>query len=459
MTSSTHQMHTFVSPQVGNEVQMAQRNLAARVLVISQFFGPNTAAVGQFLADAVDAASDGGHRVRVICGGSEYSTLEAGDGETISHGSAESAGFEDEKLDRRAIEVSRVRNLTFSHSRARKLLSYATFYAGATWKALTGPRPDTVLTLTAPPGLAWIGWLMQRVRGSRHVVWEMDVYPDIAVALGIPVVGRLGGLLDYPRRRADVVIALGDCMKARLLRHNIPEERICVAENWADGRKIYPLPFPEPAPLRVLYSGNLGLAHDVATIRGAIERLGGDPTFHFDFAGGGPQRGELEGFCHERTFGNVSFRTYVRQGQLGASLGECHVGLVTQKSATLGAVVPSKIYGLMAAGRPVLYIGPAAATAAHLIGRFDCGWHLECGDVDGVLDLLKHVSAHPEEIYRKGENGRKAFAGRYDKPAGVARICRALGLETTESLPGELARPTLTDQALTSQASRLDSVV
>ena len=433
---------------------MAQKKLPAQVLVISQFFGPNTAAVGQFLADAVGAAADGGHRVRVICGGSEYSTLEAGDGGSISHGSTEKASFEDGKPADAAIEVSRVRNLTFSHNRAKKLLSYATFYAGATWMALTGPRPDTVLTLTAPPGLAWIGWLMQRIRGSRHVVWEMDVYPDIAVALGMPVVGRLGGLLDYPRRRAVAVIALGDCMKARLLRHNIPQERICVAENWADGGAIYPLPFPEPAPLRILYSGNLGLAHDVATIRGAIERLGGDPSVHFDFAGGGPQRKELEDFCHERAFGNVSFRTYVRQEQLGASLGECHVGLVTQKSATLGAVVPSKIYGLMAAGRPVLYIGPAAATPALLIARFDCGWHLECGDVDGALDLLKHLSAHPEEIHRKGEKGRKAFADRYDKPAGVARICRALGLETAGNCAAEPAQP-----ALINRVSRVDRVV
>jgi len=97
--------------------------------------------------------------------------------------------------------------------------------------------------MTAPPGLAWIGWLLQRVRGCRHVVWEMDVYPDIAVALGMPLPGWLGGVLDYPRRRADAVIALGDCMKGRLLLHRIPEERIRVAENWADGRKTYPLPF------------------------------------------------------------------------------------------------------------------------------------------------------------------------------------------------------------------------
>jgi glycosyltransferase involved in cell wall biosynthesis len=286
-----------------------------------------------------------------------------------------------------------------------------------------------VLTLTAPPGLAWIGWLLQRVRESRHVTWEMDVYPDIAVALGMPAFGWLGGLLDYPRRRADAVIALGDCMKALLIRHRIPEGRIRVVENWADGRKIHPMPFPERSPLRILYSGNLGLAHDVATIRGAMERLADDPRFYFDFAGGGPERKELDDFCRQRGIGNVSFRPYVRREQLGQSLAEGHIGLVTQKPATLGAVVPSKTYGLMAAGRPVLYIGPAAATPARVVRRFDCGWQFECGDVDGVVGLLERLVKHPEEMREKGERGHRAFVEHYDMPAGVARICRVLGLE------------------------------
>jgi glycosyltransferase involved in cell wall biosynthesis len=286
----------------------------------------------------------------------------------------------------------------------------------------------------------------------------MDVYPDIAVALGMPLPGCLGELLDYPRRRADVVIALGDCMKARLLRHRIPEDRIHVVENWADGRKIRPLPLPEVPPVRILYSGNLGLAHDVATIRGVMERLAGHPSFHFDFAGGGPQRKELQDFCRGRAIWNASFRPYVPHEQLGASLAGGHIGLVTQKSATLGAVVPSKVYGLMAAGRPVLYIGPAAATPALLIRRFDCGWHFECGDADGVVGLLTHLLTHPEEIQEKGETGRNAFLEHYDKPAGVARICRVLGLETQEMRVAEdgfpAGRRNLSRRALTSLFGR-----
>jgi glycosyltransferase involved in cell wall biosynthesis len=334
------------------------------------------------------------------------------------------------------IRVECVSNLGFSHNPARKLLSYATFYVGALWKALRGPKPDVVMTLTAPPGLAWIGWLLKRVSRCRYVTWEMDVYPDIAVALGMPVIGRLGWLLDYPRRRADAVIALGDCMRDLLLRHGIPETKIHVAENWAHGLTAQPSPSTD-RPLRILYSGHFGLAHDLATIREAIVRLADDARFHFDFVGGGPQRKKLLEFCLKRTIQNVSFRQYVPRDKLGASLAEGHIGLVTQKPATLGAVVPSKTYGLMAAGRPILYIGPAAATPALVIRRFDCGWCLECGDTDGVLSLLERLARFPGEIEEKGQRARQAFAEHYDMPAGVGRICRVLGFELSSPGPAQ----------------------
>jgi glycosyltransferase involved in cell wall biosynthesis len=165
--------------------------------------------------------------------------------------------------------------------------------------------------------------------------------------------------------------------------------------------------------------------------------LAGDPGFHFDFVGGGPLRKELDDSCRTRAIDNVFFRPYVHQEDLGASLAECHIGLVTQKEMTLGAVVPSKVYGLMAAGRPFLYIGPAAATPALLIRRFDCGWHFECGDVGGVLGLLRYLQVHPKEIRAKGDHARKAFADHYDKPAGVARICLALGLKVPDMCPAK----------------------
>jgi glycosyltransferase involved in cell wall biosynthesis len=399
----------------------------ARIIVISQFFGPDQSAVGQFLADFAIGASEAGHDVRVICGAGDYVADEVTARSVVQRESLESA---DRAAGNGTIRIARVKTATFSQSKLRKLISYATFYAGALWEALLIPNPDVVITLTAPPGLAWIGWLMKRIHGCRHVAWEMDLYPDIAIALEMHVAGWTSRMLDFPRRRADAVIAPGECMKARLLQHQIPDDRILVVENWADGRRIFPLPFPKQKPLRILYSGNLGMAHDVATIRAVMVQLANLPEFHFAFSGGGLARRELIDFCQKLGIGNVSFSGYVRLKDLGTSLAECHVGLVTQKSPTLGAVVPSKVYGLMAAGRPVLYIGPEEATPALLIDKFDCGWRFDCDDEAGVSALLMRLLEHPEELHRKGQNGHEAFIASYDKPAGVARVMQALGLPT-----------------------------
>ncbi len=399
-----------------------------RIIVISQFFGPDQSSVGQFLADFASAAAAAGQDVHVICGATDYASEAVAARGTTQRENPKPIEFC--RVGSGTISVVRVRTATFSQSKARKLLSYATFYAGALWRALRVAKPDVVLTLTAPPGLALIGWLVQRTRGCRHVAWEMDLYPDIAIALGIPVAAWTSRMLDFPRRRADAVIALGDCMKNRLLQHRIREDRIVVAENWADGQMIHPLPFPRSRPLRILYSGNMGQAHDLATICAVLKRLANSSDFLFVFAGGGLARRQLIGFCRERKIENVTFPGYVPLRDLGTSLAECHVGLVMQKSSTVGAIVPSKIYGLMAAGRPALFIGPAAATPALLIQRFDCGWQFDCGDESGVSALLLRLLENPEEIRRKGQNGRDAFIETYDKPAGVARVMRALGLET-----------------------------
>lgn len=396
------------------------------VLAISQFYGTDSAAVGKFLADAAAAVVAAGHKFRVICTKDTYRGLNDRDVE-------DAQSVTDKARNGRGIEVVRLPHMSFAHTPARRILSYATYYMGAVWKAISGPRPDVVLTLTAPPGLAWIGWMLQRLRGSRHVIWEMDLYPDIAVALGITGASDLKGILDYPRRRADAVIALGECMKERLLTHGVPEKQIHVIENWADGQKIYPRPFPESSPLRLQYSGNLGLAHDLGTIQGAIERLANDPTIVFEFVGGGPQRAQLEELCRAQQIRNITFRAYAQDENLCASLGEAHIGLITQNAATVGAVVPSKTYGVMAAGRPILYIGPTRATPARTIERFDCGWCVPCGDVDGLVGLLQYLVQHSEEVAEKGRRGREAFVMYHDVESGVQKVCNALGLKRCAS--------------------------
>jgi glycosyltransferase involved in cell wall biosynthesis len=390
-----------------------------RILLLNQFFYPDSAATSQLLTDLARGLAAEGHSVRAICGRSSYAASDA--------------------LNPPAVEIVRTPDIPFGRGLLARVCSYTSFLSGALWYSLLGPRPDLILTLTTPPALGVLGSLIKTITGARHFIWEMDVYPDIAVDLEVLnprswLTRAMGAAFDNARRRADGIIALGECMRARLIRRGIPEGRIHIAENWADGREIYPFPFPDPEPLRILYSGNLGLAHDVETIRAAIYHFRSDSRFHFGFAGAGAQRGALESFCRERQVANISFAGYRPYDDLAQSLGACHVGLVTQNPATLGSVVPSKTYGLMAAGRPILYIGPPEATPARIIGRFRCGWQIDPGDTAGLIALLESLAADPALIRQAGALGRQALLQHYDLPIGVARICSILGVAQSKPL-------------------------
>ena len=167
------------------------------------------------------------------------------------------------------------------------------------------------------------------------------------------------------RFRADGIIVLGECMRDRLVSRGISADRIYVAEHWANSASITPLPRPgNPEELVLLYSGNLGLAHDLDTILGTLVALRDDPQFRFLFVGTGGRREALTAFCEANRVSSVEMRPFVDRDKLSEGLAAGDIGLVTQQESACGSVVPSKVYGILAAGRPLLFIGPSSATPA-----------------------------------------------------------------------------------------------
>jgi colanic acid biosynthesis glycosyl transferase WcaI len=393
-----------------------------RYLLLNQFFAPDPAPTGQLLADLASELAAQGYSVTVICSRAAYTAQPPARSLQPCPG----------------LSVVHTPSLPFSRSLPARLLSYLCFYLGALWQGMSLPCPDVVVTLTTPPLLSTIGAILKAVRRSRHYIWEMDVYPDIAVALGAlpagsPLTRAIGWVADCCRRHADGVIVLGPCMRDRLLAHGI-RANLHVAENWSDGSRIRPAPPPSSGPLTVLYSGNLGLAHDTATISAAMESLKDDSRFRFVFAGGGRRRPALERFCRSAGIKNTAFTGYAAAAGLSAHLAACHIGLVTQATASLGAVVPSKIYALMAAGRPILYIGPRQSTATGILERFHCGWQADPGDSGSVVQLLDMLVMHPEVVAQAGARARAAFEAYYDRRAALARILNFLPNEPISEL-------------------------
>ncbi len=302
----------------------------------------------------------------------------------------------------------------------------------AAWRCATSARFDLVLVMTTPPGLA-LAALPQKWRGARLWIWEMDLYPDVAIAVGElkegSWVARMAqAVLDWPRRQAAGILTLGECMRNRLS-GRVAAERLFVTENWAADESrlaITPVGVGE-GPLQILYSGNLGAAHETGTIAEVLLKLKEQEDIAFVFAGGGTRRPELESFVRQHRIGNARFEPFLDGGPFAERLASADIGLVTLRPSCCGVVVPSKMYALLAAGRPVLFVGPGESTPARMIREHGCGWHVEPGDAHGAVDLLHRLRRRRGEVAEAGAKGLALFHSRHEKVQSVARIADVLG--------------------------------
>jgi len=304
------------------------------------------------------------------------------------------------------------------------------FLIRAMVRSLSLPRYDVVVAMTTPPALSYAG-MVQKFRRARLWIWEMDLYPDVAFATGTVrpdtwLARALEYAIDWPRRQAHGILVLGECMRDRLLRRGILPAQLVTVDNWADSARLPFQPLPPAPPLRVLYSGNLGVVHEIETVLALMTELRDDGRIEFVFAGGGVRYIELQALCRERGLPNVRFEGYEDGERFTDRLAACHLGLVTLRQGCEGTVVPSKFYSLLASGRPVLYIGPGAATPARRIREHACGWAFEAGDARGIAELLTHLLHNSDKLETCALNGRQSFMRVFDRQVAVPRLARLI---------------------------------
>ena len=384
-----------------------------KIVLINQFFWPDSAATSQQMTDLTGTLAARGHEVHVICSNGGYADTAANTAQPPA-------------------TIHRVPSLPFARGKIGRILSYVSFYPFALLRALTLPRLDMVVSLTTPPLISVVGTIVKAVRGSQHYIWEQDIYPDVALSLGVIQPGGIADrvislVADGSRKHADGILSLGQCMTQRLIDRGIPASQMHLAENWSNSETIQPLERTGDAQqLVLLYSGNLGLAHDLRTFLLAALELKQDPRFRFIFVGSGSGRKELQAFVTEHDLHSIEERGYVPRDQLSQGLAIGDIGLVLQYSSCSGLVVPSKVYGIMASGRPILFVGPADATPARHIRDYACGWQIDNGDHAGFVRLLRHLLEHKEEVRAAGRRAREALLQSYDLPTGTTRIAQIL---------------------------------
>lgn len=375
-----------------------------RILIINQAYWPDVVATAQHMTDWAEQLAKAGHEVHIIASRSVY---------------GQQGGMLPRKEEHNRVKIHRVGiNLFRKGGILTRLIDFGTFHFLALIKANLLKRPEVVVCLTTPPFIGVIGRFLQLFRGCRYVQYEMDLYPDVPVALGVMkpdsfVTRRFEWLHRHLLRKANKVVVLGRCMRSLIASKDIPDRQMVLVTPWADPDEIVPVPRATNAwrqaqqlqdKFIVMYSGNLGLGHDISTICLTMERLfrsgeknPADQQFQFVFIGGGKRMKEIEKFATARQIPIPLMLPYQPREKLSETLSAADVHLITQAPGTTGLIVPSKFYGILAAGRPSLYIGPADTEVALSIREDQLGLVVEIGNVDHCVDYLRQLRDAPEQ--------------------------------------------------------------
>lgn len=379
-----------------------------RFIFLNRFYWPDEPATAQLLADLASALAAAGGEVTVIA--SQPARAGIPRWET-----------------KEGVSIRRVQSTRWARLGALgKAVDFLTFGAAALLRLSLVARPgDLVIVLSDPPLLGVGAWLVARLRRARIFHWVQDIYPELAIELaGQRWLRMLRPARNAAWRQADGCLTLGTDMHATLLAAGVASGRTAIAPNWAP-RGLGPTPASVADELRrqwglegkfvVAYSGNLGRVHALAPILAVARELRSRTEIAFVFTGDGAQRAVLEAEATRTQLTNVQFHPAQPRAELAAALALGDVHLVTLRDGCERLVFPSKIYGVAAVGRPVIFIGPRECELARLVETHGFGRAHGTGDVAAIVATIQAWQADPERR-RKLSAAALAFGAAHAGP-------------------------------------------
>lgn len=379
-----------------------------RVIFVNRVYWPATAATAQLLTDLAESLAVRGWPVEVVT---------TGVGDTMRNG----------VTIHRAGAGAELGNMLARAREYRRFLSAASAKVAALARA-----GDIVVAMTDPPML---GPRLDRTvtKGVRMVHWIQDVYPEIAAAhfgfLASLALNPLRGRRDAAWVRAAACVALGDDMATLISEQGVPRGRISILPNWAPRELHTPAAPSEVAAIRqqwgladkciVAYSGNLGRVHEFATMIEAAAKLRSDPRIVLLFIGTGARFDEVAKTARQRGLGNIRMLPSVPRALLPNSLAAADVHLISLKPAYRQLVYPSKLAGILAAGRPAVFIGPADSEIATLLRAADCGTSCLPGDAESLARAIRHLANESQGRQNQGRRARELYEQRFHADAAL----------------------------------------
>ena len=402
-----------------------------KLLIISQVYPPDPAAVGQQLADVAEEMVRRGWQVQVWTAAQGYEDP--------------SVRYPRREL-RAGVQVSRLPWSSFGKgSIAVRLMAQLFFMVQAMLRALVTPGPTAILVSTSPPFAGFGGCGLSVLRRVPLVWWVMDINPDQMVTSGrLSARSLVARMFDWMNRRtlmqARDVIVLDRFMRDRILQKAPVEAKLHVVPPWPHDNVLADIPH-DSNPFRrqhgltesfvVMYSGNHGYSTPLDTLLEAAKRLRGESRLKFVFIGGGVVKKEIDAMVAREAPPNILSLPYQPLADIRYSLSAADVHVVSIANEGVGIVHPCKVYGALAIGRPVIALAPAASYAADILDQHRVGWLIEHGEVDRLVALLKELLAMPgTALATMGQAAKEAVRECYSRDRLLGRVC-----DIVEGLP------------------------
>lgn len=335
------------------------------------------------------------------------------------------------------VQIHRVWSTRFGRQNlVGRTLDYLSFYFSvcARLLVLMGPK-DVVVAKTDPPLLAAVILPLIRLRGAHLVNWLQDIFPEIAIRADvISEYSRVAVLAHYLRnwslRKAVTNVVICEGMRQLLMRQNINPKSLKVIPNWSDADIVYPVSAAENPLVQewglaekfvIGYSGNLGRVHEIETIEKAVMQLDDDLELLFLFIGGGVGYDKLQARTQKLQTKNVRFIPYQPRDLLHLSLSVPDLHLVSLTPNMEGLVFPSKVYGILAAGRPIVFIGAQNSEISQMLIAENCGISTESSNSEELVSAIQRLRRDEKTRQAMGRCARELFERKYDKALAIEK--------------------------------------
>jgi colanic acid biosynthesis glycosyl transferase WcaI len=399
---------------------MTESKRKPRLLVLNQYYWPGLEATGHLLSELL-AALTLDFDVAIVTGRIAVHAPRA------------------ERIEHEGVQIIRVRSTAYDRTRLlARAANYVTYLAESLRVALLSRRPDVVLCMTDPPVIGNVALVVARRFRRPLVVVSQDVFPEIAVELkrleNPVLVGLLRGLIASYLKRADRVVAIGERMRRRLEEKGARADRIAVIPNWVDTTAIVPESRDNDWARAhdlgdrfvVMHSGNVGYPQNLDVLIRAATFLRDLDDLAIVIVGGGARRAELTALAERLETDAVRFLDYQPRETLSSSLSTAHLHYVGLGRGLSGYVVPSRMYGILSAGKPVLVAADADSETASIVQSVGCGLLTPPNRPELVAEAIRAAYDGEHDLETMGRRGREYVVAEADRSIAIERYRRLL---------------------------------